>query len=52
MILKNYVSAYIERWNMLLGFVFVIIVIFVPEGVVPGMQRLARQATKALRSPR
>jgi len=36
MILKNYVSAYIERWNMLLGFVFVFIVIFMPEGVVPG----------------
>jgi len=52
MILKNYVSAYIERWNMLLGFVFVIIVIFVPEGVVPGLQRLAGQAKKAWRSPR
>ncbi len=52
MILKNYVSAYIERWNMLLGFVFVVIVIFVPEGVVPGVRRLAAQATKACRSPR
>lgn len=40
MILKNYVSAYIERWNMLLGFVFVFIVIFMPEGVVPGVRRL------------
>src|SRR5207244_2109340 len=39
MILKNYVSAYIERWNMLLGFVFVVIVIFVPEGVVPEAAR-------------
>jgi branched-chain amino acid transport system permease protein len=39
-ILKNYVSAYIERWNMLLGFVFLTIVIFMPEGVVPGMRRL------------
>jgi branched-chain amino acid transport system permease protein len=38
--LKNYVSAYIERWNMLLGFVFVFIVIFMPEGVVPGVRRL------------
>jgi branched-chain amino acid transport system permease protein len=38
--LKNYVSAYIERWNMLLGFVFLAIVIFMPEGVVPGMRRL------------
>ncbi|MGZ8153860.1 MAG: branched-chain amino acid ABC transporter permease [Burkholderiales bacterium] len=40
LILKNYVSAYIERWNMLLGFVFLFIVIFMPEGVVPGVARL------------
>jgi branched-chain amino acid transport system permease protein len=40
LILKNYVSAYVERWNMLLGFVFVGIVIFMPEGVVPGLRRL------------
>jgi branched-chain amino acid transport system permease protein len=39
-LLKNYVSAYIERWNMLMGFVFVLIVIFMPEGVVPGTRRL------------
>jgi len=40
MLLKNYVSAYIERWNMLLGFVFVLIVVFMPEGVVPGVKRI------------
>jgi branched-chain amino acid transport system permease protein len=40
MVLKNYVSAYIERWNMLLGFVFVVIVIFMPDGLVPGVRRL------------
>ena len=40
LLLKNWVSAYIERWNMLLGFVFVIIVVFMPEGVVPGFKRL------------
>jgi branched-chain amino acid transport system permease protein len=39
-IMKNYVSAYIERWNMLLGFVFVAIVLFVPDGIVPGLRRL------------
>lgn len=39
-ILKNYASAYIERWNMLLGFVFLAIVLIVPEGIVPGLQRL------------
>jgi branched-chain amino acid transport system permease protein len=40
LLLKNWASAYIERWNMLLGFVFVFIVIFMPEGVVPGVRRL------------
>jgi len=32
--LKNYASAYIERWNMLLGFVFLFIVIFLPKGMI------------------
>jgi branched-chain amino acid transport system permease protein len=40
MVLKNYVSAYIERWNMLLGFVFIAIVMFMPDGLVPGVRRL------------
>jgi branched-chain amino acid transport system permease protein len=40
MLLKNWVSAYVERWNMLLGFVFVFIVVFMPEGVVPGVKRI------------
>ena len=40
MVLKNYVSAYIERWNMLLGFVFIAIVIFMPDGLVPGVRRV------------
>lgn len=47
MVLKNYVSAYIERWNMLLGFVFVVIVIFMPDGLVPGARRLWAKWRKA-----
>ena len=39
-LLKNYASAFIERWNMLLGFVFLFIVLVMPEGIVPGVQRL------------
>ena len=39
LLLKNYVSAYLERWNMLLGIVFVLIVIFMPDGLVPGVRR-------------
>jgi branched-chain amino acid transport system permease protein len=38
--LKNYASSYIDRWNMLLGFVFMFIVIFMPDGVVPSVLRL------------
>ena len=49
LLLKNWASAYIERWNMLLGFVFVFIVVFMPEGVVPGLKRLwqRRSASRA-----
>jgi branched-chain amino acid transport system permease protein len=50
MLLKNYVSAYIERWNMLLGFVFVVIVVFMPEGVVPGVRRIVARWTPRSRS--
>ncbi|MEI6300484.1 MAG: branched-chain amino acid ABC transporter permease [Betaproteobacteria bacterium] len=39
-LLKNYVSAYVERWTMLLGFVFLLIVLFMPDGLVPGVKRL------------
>jgi branched-chain amino acid transport system permease protein len=39
LLLKSYVSAYLERWNMLLGIVFVVIVVFMPDGVVPGLRR-------------
>ena len=41
-IVKNVVSAYIERWNFMLGAIFVAIVIFMPEGLVPGTVRMAR----------
>ena len=39
-LLKNYVSAYLERWNMLLGLVFLFIVLVTPTGIVPGVSRL------------
>lgn len=39
-LLKNYASAYIERWNMLLGIVFLLIVLLMPSGIVPGVRRL------------
>jgi branched-chain amino acid transport system permease protein len=43
-IMKNVASAYIERWNMVLGVIFILIISFMPEGLVPGSVRLARSA--------
>ena len=40
LLLKNYASAYIERWNTLMGVVFVLIVMLMPDGLVPGAKRL------------
>ena len=43
-VVKSVVSGFIERWNMLLGAIFVAIVIFMPDGLVPGTVRLWRLA--------
>jgi len=51
-VVKNVVSGYIERWNFLLGAIFVAIVILMPEGLVPGVARLWRQGRRALRRRR
>ena len=48
-IMKNVVSAYIERWNLVLGVIFVVIISFMPEGLVPGSVRLARWLWQATR---
>ena len=50
-IVKSVVSGYIERWNMLLGAIFVAIVILMPEGIVPGSVRLWRLAWRKLSAP-
>lgn len=42
-VMKLVVSAYIVRWNLVLGAIFVAIVIFMPEGLVPGSVRLWRK---------
>jgi len=51
LVLKNVVSAYVTRWLMLLGIIFVVIVIFLPEGLVPGVERLRLQLKNILRRP-
>ena len=46
-VMKNVVSAYIERWNLVLGVIFIVIITFMPEGLVPGTVRLWRWAWHA-----
>jgi branched-chain amino acid transport system permease protein len=51
-IVKSVVSGFIERWNFLLGAIFVAIVILMPEGLVPGSARLWRLAWRKIATAR
>ncbi|HEU0060678.1 MAG TPA: branched-chain amino acid ABC transporter permease [Hyphomicrobiaceae bacterium] len=51
-VMKNVVSAYIERWNLVLGVIFILIISFMPEGLVPGSVRLWRVGWQAWRGKR
>jgi branched-chain amino acid transport system permease protein len=50
-VVKTVVSGFIERWNFLLGAIFVAIVILMPEGLVPGSTRLWRMAWRKRERP-
>ena len=39
-VVKNVVSTYVDRWNSLLGAIFVIVIMFMPFGIVPGVRQL------------
>ena len=39
-LVKNVVSTYVDRWNSLLGAIFVIVIMFMPFGLVPGVRQL------------
>jgi branched-chain amino acid transport system permease protein len=49
LLLKNYASAYLERWNMLLGLVFLFIVLVMPTGIIPAVSKLASKLRGAPR---
>lgn len=54
-IMKYVVSAYVVRWNLVLGVIFVAIISFMPEGLVPGSVRIwgfARRRWLALHAAR
>jgi branched-chain amino acid transport system permease protein len=42
-VVKTVVSSYVDRWNTLLGVIFLAVIVFMPEGVVPGLHRLWRK---------
>ena len=42
-LIKNVVSSYVERWNTLLGAIFVLVIVFMPYGLVPGCRQLWRR---------
>ncbi len=46
-IIKTVVSSYVDRWSSLLGLIFIVSVMFMPRGLVPGFSRLF-----ATRTPR
>jgi branched-chain amino acid transport system permease protein len=52
-LVKNVISTYVERWNTLLGAIFVIVIMFMPFGIVPGCKQLWRrwQSRRKPRSP-
>jgi branched-chain amino acid transport system permease protein len=38
-VVQNWVSTYVDRWQTLLGVVFVLVVLFAPDGIVGAWQR-------------
>jgi branched-chain amino acid transport system permease protein len=49
-VMKNVASAYIERWNLVLGVIFVLIISFMPDGLIPGTARIWRSGWQTLRA--
>ena len=45
-LVKNVASTYVERWNALLGLIFVLAVVFMPTGIVPGVRSLFNRLTR------
>ena len=41
-VVKTVVSSYVDRWSSLLGLIFIVTVIVLPQGLVPGLQALRR----------
>ncbi|HEY7246781.1 MAG TPA: branched-chain amino acid ABC transporter permease [Xanthobacteraceae bacterium] len=51
-LVKNVVSTYVERWNTLLGVIFVVVIVFMPHGLVPGCRQLGQRLRGAVKRER
>jgi len=50
-LVKNVVSSYVDRWNSLLGAIFVVVILFMPYGIVPGVRQLWARWRKPAKLP-
>jgi branched-chain amino acid transport system permease protein len=50
-LVKNVISTYVERWNTLLGLIFVVVIMFMPYGLVPGCAQLWRRVRNRGKTP-
>ncbi len=50
-LVKNVVSTYVDRWNTLLGAIFVIVIMFMPFGIVPGVRQLWARWKRPTKTP-
>jgi branched-chain amino acid transport system permease protein len=44
------VSTYVERWNTLLGVIFVVVIMFMPHGLVPGCAQAWQRLRNRIKS--
>ena len=42
-LLENFISAYSQRWPMILGAIYVLVVLFAPDGVYDPIKRFIRR---------
>lgn len=50
-LVKNLASSYVERWYALLGTIFIVAVVFMPRGIVPGVRGLLARRAPAVAAP-
>jgi branched-chain amino acid transport system permease protein len=51
-LVKNVVSSYVDRWNTLLGAIFVVVILFMPFGIVPGVRQLWARFSRSAKPER